>query len=408
MRKNCNSMTFDITISNFGSIHNPLRISSMLIREIRITNSGFRKIGLGYGPFGPSRLMVLVGDNETGKTTTISAFQCLRSLVTKGKHLGLQSNFFQHFNYDNCSYRIHFLSGNTPYLYVLNLQEGYIINEELFNRPNRRPTLLYKRSRISEGLSDLSFGNALQMSPAEKEVLSTVLSDNQTVLSAYSNLNFHNRTLEIAWRYFSTQYCVSNINDFTISAEQFTSIYPDLFNELIVMTEKGIHIGKETFDKLIILGQIAGRCLRSTLETNIFHESMAQFRSTLSSGVYEFIITLITLMMCIRNNEVCVIDDFGEKMDFNKAYALLDYYLSKESYSQLFLSTHSSLLLDYEKLRREQVVFLYRDTNGSISADQKLAKTLHKSISLTNAYNKGLRPKITNNNKNQNIDTDDT
>ena len=398
-------MIFDITISNFGSIHNQLKIASLLHREMRITNSGFRRTGLGNGPLGPSRLMFLVGDNETGKTTILSALQCLHSLVTGKRDVEIPSTSFQLFNDENCSFRLNFWSEKTPYYYSIGVRDGHVMKEELFNRPNRRPTLLYRRTRINEGKSELAFGNSLQLSPAEKEILSTIPSDKQTVLSAYSTLNFHNPALETAWRYFSTQFCATTpMDDFTITAGQFIDIYPELMGKLMEMNEKGVHVDKEIIDHLHALGQTAARCRRAALETTLFNESMAHFLHTLSSGMSEFIRTLVTLMLCVRSQGVCTIDDFGDKMDFHKACAVLDYFLSQETCSQLFLSTHSSLLLDYGQLRREQVVFLYRDADGHISADQKLAKSIHKSISLANAYNRGLRP----DSDNINTDNEDT
>ena len=402
-------MIFDITISNFGSIRNQLKIASLLHREMRISNRGFRRTGLGNGPLGPSRLMVMVGENETGKTTILSALQCLHSLATGKRDVEPQADYIRLFNGENCSFRLNFWSGKTPYCYSIGFRDGLVMKEELFNRPNRRPTLLYRRTRFDGGESELAFGNSLQLSPAEKEVLSAIPSDNQTVLSAYSTLNFHKPALETAWRYFSTQFCATTtVDDFTITAGEFIGIYPELMGKLMEMSKKGIRLDREIIDNLHALGQTAARCRRAGLEAKLFRESMAHFLHTLSSGMSEFIRTLVTLMVCVRNQGVCTIDDFGDKMDTNKACAVLDYFLSQETCSQLFLSTHSSLLLDYGQLRREQVVFLYRDADGHISADQKLAKSIHKSISLANAFNRGLRPDSgninTNNEDTQSID----
>ena len=245
------------------------------------------------------------------------------------------------------------------------------------------------------------------MTPNEKNNLKAMLSKEKTLLQSYSNLIFHKPALDVAWRYMSVQLCnPSIISLLDFSAKEFMDSYPELQRALEEMADKGIIAREISVNFLQSMRTYAVACSDNTSGNIHFRQYLGRYLRVLSSGESEFLTSLLSLVAANYNHGVCVIDDFADKMDVKKAMALLDYFFSKNSCSQLVFSTHNSLLLDYENLKREQVVFIYREKDGSISADQKLAKTLHKYISLTNTYNRGLRPNSEKNNNN--TDNEDT
>ena len=406
-------MLIEINILKFGPIRQKLRICSPFMRSFRIP-SDRKSDNMDSDPkyFRNSRLVCLVGDNGGGKTIVLSALKYLFTLMTEGTATAsrlLPASTMVSENEKSMAISLVFLAGYVKYNYLIFVKGDVIVEERLFYIPHVRKTLLYQRKIDENGVTEITWGDSLRMTPNEKSNLRAMLSKDKTLLYSYSNLTFHKPALDVAWMYMSRQFFNPSLISLpVITAKDFVESHAELQKVLEEMAEKGI-VGTEfAVDFLESMKHEAIVCSSLCNSDDVqFRQHLGRYMRMLSSGEAEFLLCLLLLVRANNNHGVCVIDDFADKMDVKKAMALLDYFLSKNSSSQFVFSTHNTTLLDYESLKREQVVFIYREEDGSISADQKLAKSLHKYISLANAYDRGLRPSPENKPKNI-TDKDDT
>jgi len=353
--------------------------------------------------FDKSRLLCLVGDNGGGKTLVLSTLKYLSKLMTDG---AISASHLVPVTFDSSeeekyiSISIVFLADYIKYNYIIYVRGGVVEDERLFYTPHVRKTLLYKRKIDENGVTNITIGDSLRMTPVEKNNLKTMLSKEKTLLQSYSNLTFHRSALDVAWKYMSQQLChPSIIGLMDGTAKEFIDSYPEMNKILNEMADKGIINNKSIIGLLQSIRQEALACPENISGNLHFRQYLGRRLCLLSSGEADFLQSLLLLVTAYRNNGVCVIDDFADKMDTPKAMALLDCFLTKNGCSQFVFSTHNTSLLDYDFLRREQVAYIFHETDGSISTDQKLAKALHKYISLANAYKRGLRPSVLKNKK---------
>ena len=388
-------MITHINILHYGDICKSLQISLPFMRGYRINSDAIIDVwDVPQTHFDKSRLLCLIGDNECGKTAILSALINLHIIVTKGAKDTFEYPYSYLFNIEKpFSISVEFIAKYKKFTYSIYSKGGVILEERLSYKPKVKSALLFRRKVDEYGNTELAFGESLKMTPSEKTALKSMLSREKTLLFTYSKMAFRKPTLDAAWHYLSQQFCAF---PHSITAKHFCKIYPMVTEMLNCFS---VHIKDFNNNQLESLKSIATTCKDSSSGNIEFQQALGRYLRTLSSGMSEFIEDLIVIAMAIINDGVCIIDDFADKMDVEKAYFLLDFFLGKKGSSQLIISTHRTTLLDYEHLRREYVVFMYRNADGFISADQKLAKSLQKTVSLANAYNRGIRPSSKQTNK---------
>lgn len=112
--------------------------------------------------------------------------------------------------------------------------------------------------------------------------------------------------------------------------------------------------------------------------------STALFTLSEESDGTRRLLDLIEVLLANNSGKIYVIDEIDRCLHPQLTYKLIEEYLkiSKNSHRQLIVTTHESHLLDFELLRRDEIWFVNKDTNG------------HSSLYSLEAYNERFDKKI--------------
>ena len=185
-------MIIRFSIENFGPIREKQTISFEANKNDDLENyyiiepiPGFRLL----------KLLLLYGANASGKTTMLKSLEFIRDLVLSPNSKKNEKLNFNPFLFDNesknknSSFELYFITEGKRYLYNIEFNNRYIVNEELrtFN-PNK--SLVFKRSSIKEKqLTEVSFGSKITISKTSIDTLTNNTLWNNTVLSGFLKTN---------------------------------------------------------------------------------------------------------------------------------------------------------------------------------------------------------------------------
>ena len=87
-----------------------------------------------------------------------------------------------------------------------------------------------------------------------------------------------------------------------------------------------------------------------------------------------------------RRNKVFIIDEIDRSLHPLLTYNFIESFISKKDSSQLVVTTHEDLLLDFSLLRRDEIWFIDKDIDGnsSLYSLEEFKERFDKNIS--NAY----------------------
>jgi AAA15 family ATPase/GTPase len=83
-----------------------------------------------------------------------------------------------------------------------------------------------------------------------------------------------------------------------------------------------------------------------------------------SDGTKSLFLLLLSLFDIIRNNKILLIDELESHLHTSIVEFIIKLFYSSES-AQLIFSTHNTKLLDLDKIRKDQIYFVNKKSNGS-------------------------------------------
>jgi hypothetical protein len=83
-----------------------------------------------------------------------------------------------------------------------------------------------------------------------------------------------------------------------------------------------------------------------------------------SSGTTNLFIILLSVLDIVKNNKVLLIDEIEASLHTSIIEFIIKLFYSSES-AQLIFSTHNTKLLDLDKIRKDQVYFVNKQSDAS-------------------------------------------
>lgn len=370
-------MIYKLAIENFLAITKKVEISTEISKErfntsLYSVSKGKRKL---------LKTIFLFGDNESGKTSILLALDAIKSIATTTltpddtPFTMLPKDLDENDEKHNTTFEIQFFIKDILYSYSLYISNRRIISEKLSYFPNSYEALIYSRKYDKIGLRHVvQFGASLsQIGSKGLSAINYVIDDTTSVLAAYNQVSISNAILDEVWTYFSKSIRSYSRNPtlFYNETTRFTIVL-NYFFQLAGLPRFRTDVPPEAPEWVEIVSQ-------------------SEEGKLLSKGLNTLMDILAEFLIIIKNNKVATFDDFAENLDTKKAYLLLDFFLRFSEESQIFIASHASGLMDYPQLRRDTVRFIIKTNNHShVVVDSTKAKSVHKTISLANAYNRGL------------------
>lgn len=412
-------MIQDITISNFYSIREPLKVSFEASKEKQCGEDWIIQIG----NVRLLKVILLYGSNGSGKTNILCALDFLRHTL-----LSIPSDVDQGMNYmrfaldpnyrqKNTEFDMHFFIEETRYRYRLIISPYRIIEEELrvYHNGNNSRSIYVRKLNEEKGVNVVRFGTWMSLTPKERKTIEEATTANVSVLSAYSTRNISCDDLTKVRNYFKYEffrlYDVVEADQEVAKAVKedpnFKSILIDLlqtFHSNIVdieVEEEKRQIPDEARELLIRMNPsesernvIANLKSLSKWTSKYVHKTefgeFALSDELQSEGTKSFIRHLALFYKAIKGNWLVAIDEFGIGMQAKTQHLLLDFFLKFSRNSQLIFATQSLGFLDFPSMRRDAIQIVSKDRRiGQTILDADTVRGIHKNIKLRKAYNDG-------------------
>lgn len=412
-------MIQDITISNFFSIREPLKVSFEASKEKQYGDDWVVQIGT----IRLLKAVLLYGANGSGKTNILYALDFVRHTILNNPVDADQGLQYMRFALDpscqqkNSEFEIHFFIANIRYCYRLVISPNKILEEDLrvYHNGNSSRSVYTRRFSEERDVNIVRFGTWMPLTPKERKAIEEATTANISVLSAYSTRNISCDELRKVRNYFKYEffrlYNVDGADQEVARAVKedpnFKSILIDLLQTFhsniidIEVEEEKTRISDEARELLMRMNPTESeRNVISNLNilskwTGIYvHKTeLGEFELSddlQSEGTKSFIRHLALFYKAIKSNRLIALDEFGSGMQARTQHLLLEFFLKFSRNSQLIFATQSLGFLDFPLMRRDAIQIVSKDIHiGQTVIDCDTVKGIHKNIKLRKAYNDG-------------------
>lgn len=294
----------------------------------------------------------LFGSNASGKSNIIKAVDFCRNLVLKS-HLNNEGDVFdfEPFKFGEkqaSEFYIDFVTEGVEYEYSFSIEDNKIISEELFYYPAKRKSKVFSRQNGTE----YSFGKGLLSRPKE---IAANTGEKNLFLSRASSMN--RPIAQNVYRFF--------LNEMNVSSEYFdlskiTREELDSNKELLL---KAFEVSDSDIIDIQFTESSTGKVKLLTFHKE--NPSIAfDFESEESEGTKRLLFLLLLIFKTATNKACVFIDEFDLKLHLRLSELILDAVRASNG-AQIVFTSHNPSLIDREKLRREQIVFVTKYSDGN-------------------------------------------
>lgn len=307
----------------------------------------------------------LFGSNAAGKSNMIKAIDFCRRLILDS-HLNNEGSVFDFdpfkFDIDKPSeFYIDFITEGVEYEYSFTLHKGSVKQESLYYYPKKRKAKIFTR----DNGDTYTYRKGTIQRPAEVEANT---GSKTLFLSRASSMN---RPLaRTVYRFFLNEMVVG-IGGFDLSKlsrEDFTA------NKDVLL--KAFEVSDSDISDICLSEDATGRPRLLTYHRE--NPSIAfDFEKEESEGTKRLFFILLMLLKKSTAGAAVFLDEFDLKLHLRLAEFILDVIRASKG-AQMVFTSHNPLLIDMTKLRKEQIVFVNKQSNGNSEfiplSDYELAK----------------------------------
>lgn len=372
-------MILEIRLSNFFSIKDEI------VMDLRAGNGKSQKVKelennvFAYKDEKILKAVALYGANASGKSNIIKAIRFCCSMVCQS-HLNNENVVFlftpfKFEGYSNkpSSFLIKFVIGGIEYEYSYSLTQSKILTESLYYYPNNKRAKVFTRDeRIDGEKSDkYSFGTGIKR-PMD---VAGNTSDKTLYISRASQMD---RELgKEIFKFFCEQFLLGYTG---FNAPNIELLIKENYNMLIAalqIADSDI-VDIRTKRKAVPFKSVSVSFPASTatvsdeqkevVEITTYHKNSKHiafdFNSEESGGTRNLFFILLSLFDIIKNNRILIIDEIELSLHTSIVEFIIKLFYSSES-AQLIFSTHNTKLLDLDKIRKDQIYFVNKKSDGS-------------------------------------------
>lgn len=294
----------------------------------------------------------LFGSNAAGKSNLIKAVNFCRNFVLNSANNNEGEVLdYEPFKFDSeksSHFRLIFEWEGIEYDYSFELFKHKIISESLYYYPQKRKAKVFHR----ENSYGYSYGKGLIQRPTEIE---TNTGSQTLFLSRGSSMN--RPVLQTVYRFFKDGLLIESGN-YTLnekSREIIDAHKPKLL--------KALEISDSDIVDFRLVESVPGVPLIQTFHREN-HDIPFDFIKEESEGTRRLFYILLMLIDKARNDTTIFFDEFDLKLHLKLSEFILD-VVSSFGKAQLVFTSHNPSLLNRERLRDEQIIFVTKLPNGS-------------------------------------------
>lgn len=419
-------MVESLTITNFYCFKDRTTISFVAKKERnRVLDNEF----CGFSTKNKTNLLKLVyllGNNGSGKSKMLYAFDALKYLVTDIRERDDELLKYKPFAFDEAclnmpsKIEIVYHLDEKRYRYAIEWDKYAIRNESLIEIKGKSDIELFRRWYDAEHeLVKVEFMPRMQITDDEAYLIKTTLLKNNSLLSVITKTNISHNLLKSQFSFFSN--CIQSVIlksiDLNEELPDESTEYNNQLKRIICSFLKSVDTNIMSYEKLKVdveypldlmnrlnsLPEKERQELRSLLRMdvdkhiiNTFHrlEKNAATRrgrlplSEQSGGTKEILRLLLVLNDAIKNKKTIIIDDYSSGIQRDTLNRILKFFIGSSNDSQLIISTQDYSLLDFDVIRRDAIRFLVKDDSAEAHVDSINLSLLHKNSSLRHYVSK--------------------
>lgn len=375
-------MLIEFSIANFASFREKQTLSMVAAPQLRKRENTI-DVELPKEKF-PRLLKVLAiyGPNASGKSNILKAFECLQKIIAPPSGLRTGPLPVDPFRFDKTlstkpsEFEIHFIHNKCRYSYELHATKDNITFERLTSYPFGEESILYTRTRSSQG-EDYEWGKNLEGNQALHDVwrLSTN-SKTCLITQAVANSNDELTQLRVPFAWLSQSNLVI-MGDLTGMAhlsqaflkknQQYKESLVSLLDDVDVPISKITVRDKKEFDDHD----------KSALTTLLTHRTAlgeAEFELEEESRGTQSLVGFMLPWFVFKSGEevknvfgsVLIVDELDASLHPNIVTEIIKRHIdNKEQTNQIIFTSHNTNLMDRKILRRDQFWLTERDENGA-------------------------------------------
>lgn len=395
-------MLIDFTIKNFMSYKGEVSLSMVASATVKEheSNTGYSNVTFAENGKRCLRVAAIYGANGSGKSSVIAAMDIFKSLVLKSfvdeNVVWRLSKLNYRFDVESAkqpvSMQMIFVCNGERYRYGFEVANGKVLTEWLyilltgstkesycFKREGQKIKVNTKVFKGARGVDTKTRSNALYLSTAAqfnveiaikvKEWFSmrfNILSGLDDTLAFTANAFMHNNVIrsQILKMIGIVDNCIKNV-----SVRENVSALDSHDSSFEILKRLGINMQNDTAKQVEMIEKHE---LEIQATHNLYNESQVVGEESLnfqfeSLGTTKLFALLGPFFDTIQNGGVLIIDEFGASLHTQLSVELLKLFYStmNGSGAQLIITTHDTNLLCKDLLRRDQIWFAEKSSEGA-------------------------------------------
>ena len=372
-------MVLEIRISNFFSIKDEIVLD---FRAANIKSANAK--ALQDNIFEEDKTDVLktiaiYGANASGKSNIIKAIRFCHAMVFES-HIHNENTVynFQPFKFDGyekkiSKYFIRFVSNGIEYEYAFSLTRLKIVTESLYYYPKGRITKIFTRDeQLGKTKKEkYSFGDLIKrpMDVAENTSVKTLYISRASQMDREIGKEIFN--------YFHNQFILDYVGFGASAIETLSNQNKQQLIEAIkiadsdivdvsikVLKKAGKHYKADSKTMTLTVEDV----VQDYLQIKTYHKSSPSiafdFLTEESQGTIKLFFIMLTILDVVKKNKVLLIDEIEDSLHPKIIEYLFNIFRTGEK-AQLLYTTHNTRFLDLKKVRKDQIYFANKKSNGS-------------------------------------------
>ena len=373
-------MVIEIKLSNFFSIMDEVVLD---MRAANIQTKKSKELEENTFSYQNGRLLKTVaiyGANASGKSSIVKAIRaCVGMIINSHNHNENTVFPFSPFKFVGAdklsSFFIRFNTNGVEYEYSFQMTQTQIMKEELYYYPNGRRSKVFSR--------DESLGpdkkKVFDFRDAIARPMDVVANTSQKTLFVSRASQMGREVAQKVLRFFYENFILDfyNYNPVLLGRlleahkEQLLSVLHIADSDIVNVSSK--HELKPyttaVFDPLNNNTILSMDDIQKTqLIITTYHKNNPtvpfDFNTEESDGTQRLFFMMLTILDIVKNNKILLVDEIERSLHTRLVEYIISLFNRSES-AQLIYTTHNTYLLDNNKVRKDQVYFTNKRTDGS-------------------------------------------
>ena len=355
-------MILEFSVKNYKSIENKLTLN---FKASNLNDNTEYQNYFNVKDFKVLKLLTLYGENASGKSTILDAVKILRNFIVHNYSCkDVYFPFLMKGNNDNTTYfDVLFITNNNIYDYEIEFDWKHVLKEKLKIKSSNKFTTIYERSNNSLYL------NKSIVSSKTANLFVSSLKEDKPFLSCFNIVEVEHYS--DAYKYFLNNFIFLTLeiksNEDVIPYQIFTENFKKFAIKFLRACD--IHIKDIIIEKRKIQFSYPNNPeLREMNGIFFVHETdgiLTKIPFIFESlGTKKMILMADMIYRSLKRESIVIIDELESSLHPDLAKLVVETFLDETlntNNSQLLFSSHQTNLLSSYFLRRDQIVFVYKD-----------------------------------------------